>query len=191
MNSTLLVFLSLVAGAAAGAGFAVLALPERPAPEPAAHVVAAMPPPAHDEAVSSKPEDKPSDEYMRLAQALIALDERMSEMNSRDQSAQTKVESLLDDVRELALQLEIRSGKLRPLQPGRGEPPVPVRSRDSQAAAGQAPRRDRGRHARLVSALLLQSLASEASSASINSAMVASVSSPMLEMRKVVPLIFP
>lgn len=131
MNSIRLVLLSLVVGAAIGAGLMAW---RRPASPPAD----ALDSPFHSRAAESKPaapevgnkaKGVPEDGYQRVATALVTIDERISLMEAREESNLERQKRLMDQVRELAIVLEVKSGNLKPLRESSAARLEPVRGR--------------------------------------------------------------
>ena len=129
MSSIRLVILSLLVGIAIGAGFMA-------AWRPAASNAADTPSPRHSQDVgsnSSNPRAKSraasDDGYQRVASALLSIDERLSLMEAREESNLEKQTKLVDQVRELAIALEIKSGNLQPLREDRPARLEPVNTR--------------------------------------------------------------
>ncbi len=125
MRSLLLVLLALIAGASAGAGIAVAWFGGTAGGE-VTHVPI---PPVAESGQSNKESLSTShagEQFQRLANALLTIDERLSAMEARDEATTAKQKKLLDDVRELAIHLEVRSGELEPLngRPAGGLEPI-------------------------------------------------------------------
>ena len=122
MNSFILVLLALIAGAAAGGGVVVamrraevhppvLATadsPSQPAGEP--EIIGPVD-------VNHQANPGSSKEYLRLAQALLLIDERITAMEDSQEAAMAGQRKLVDEIREMAMQLEIRSGQMKPMRP--------------------------------------------------------------------------
>lgn len=138
MNSLRLVFFSLVVGFAIGAG--VMAWHEDSATPMVAPVAAgrAQDPPAPPS--SGKPAKgraaAPDDGYHRIAAALLAIDERISLMEAREESNLERQKKMVDEIRELAIALEVKSGALKPLREKPAAPLEPVRSQTTPVEQG-------------------------------------------------------
>lgn len=117
MRSLILVLLALIAGASAGAGIAVAWLgassdrETRPVAVPSNKGLPGKP------AVEASHPQATAEQFHRLANALLTIDERLSSMELRDEATAAKQKKLIDDVRELAIHLEVRGGELEPLSP--------------------------------------------------------------------------
>lgn len=142
MSSIRLVILSMVVGFAIGAGFMAARQPvgtvSQSSPTQAAKA------PAHANGIPTGGSDPIAngldDGYQRIATALLAIDERISHMEAREELNQEKHGRLLDQIREIAIALEIKSGNLKPLREGGASPLEPVRSRDRlEAVASEIP----------------------------------------------------
>ena len=133
MNSFILVLLALIAGAAAGSGILVAMRPDivppRPAKEPASDASGKPDTPGTRAGPATDSGAKPdvSKEYLRLAQALLVIDERITAMEASQEAAMDSQRKLVDEIREMAMQLEIRSGQMKPMREP-GQPLQPVRT---------------------------------------------------------------
>lgn len=115
MRSLILVLLALIAGAAAGAGFAVAWLGGTGGREPKVLAVKSSERSTDQPGKVQAPPEAHAEQFQRLANALLTIDERLSAMEVRDEATAAKQKKLIDDVRELAIHLEVRSGELEPL----------------------------------------------------------------------------
>lgn len=130
MRSIRLVILSLVVGFTLGAAVMHWHEDANRMPVPAS----ASPAPAHPTGPapgrnpaspdkSAKSRAAPDDGYHRIASALINIDERLSLMEAREESNLERQKKMVEEIRELAIALEVKSGALKPL---RERPPAPL-----------------------------------------------------------------
>ena len=131
MSSIRLVLLSLMVGIVIGAGL-MAARTGRMSIEHAADSSSRVRPADATGKISGTGRETRSasdDGYKRVANALFSIDERLSLMEAREESNLEKQNKLIDQVRELAIALEIKSGNLEPLRQNRSARLEPVRGR--------------------------------------------------------------
>ena len=139
MNSLRLVLLSLVVGIAIGAG--LMAARQNPV---SGDNTADAAPSAPPEEITGKTSgaaggarSTPEDGYKRVASALLSIDERLSLMEAREEANLEKQNKLIDQVRELAIALEIKSGNLKPLRGERAPRLEPMHARPGPETAAR------------------------------------------------------
>jgi hypothetical protein len=143
MNSIRLVLLSLVVGIAIGAGFMAarqggVSSEKLAEPSTLVHSTDANAD-AKRAATGAKSNGSPEDGYHRVAKALISLDGRLSLMEAREESSLEKQNRVVDQIREIAIALEVKSGELKPLRESRSTPLEPLRSRTNAEALAVEP----------------------------------------------------
>lgn len=129
MNSIRLVFLSMLVGIAIGAGLMAARQSEGSNAVNPSSEARTSDPRSKSSGSEGKSRTARDDGYQRVASALLSIDERLGLMEAREEANLEKQNKLVDQVRELAIALEIKSGNLQPLREARPARLEPARAR--------------------------------------------------------------